>query len=251
MIYPVACLGVGIVVVALFQLIFGHWGYGVVPGIFAAGGALWYLARKVLQDVNRRMMRVQEILTPKNPTARGPMAQTKPRFDDAIVVLRDGLKWKRYLPFVAPQIESQIGTLYYLDKRWDDAERHLKIGTMRNWVGMAMLASIHYRRKRYDEMKAAFEKAARWSPREALLWNLWAWLLNGQGDRDGAIAVLVRGLAFVKNDERTKRNLESLQNGGGVKLRSWDMMWYQFHFEVPQMQAPQAQFSRRATARGR
>jgi tetratricopeptide (TPR) repeat protein len=246
--FPLASLAFGAVVGALFGWLLGHWGFGVAPGILAAIGMLWYLSRVVLRDVNARAQRVQELLTPKSPTAQ---MNVKAKLDEAIAQLRPALRWDRYVPFVAPQIHSQIGQLLYMDKRFEEAERHLAAGSDRNWIGVAMLASIHYRRKRYDDMKAALERAVKYSPREALLWNLWAWFLNGNGDRSGAIEVLVRAQKHVANDERTRKNLEALQNGKGVKLRGWDMMWYQFLFEVPQQAMPQPQFARRATARGR
>lgn len=239
----------------LTELLLGHFTWGIVPGVIVAGVVAWQLTKKVNADVNERMSRVQQILTPKTQ-----QQQQKPRFDDAIAVLEGGLKWEKRQPLVAGQIHAQIGTLYYLDKRWEDAERHLSMTLPKGWFGKvmprgwvsdAMLAAIHYRRKRYDQMKSVFEIAVAANPKEALLWNIWAWCLWEQKDRDGAIGVLVRAVEHVPSDERTRKNLESMQNGKGPKLRAWDVMWYQFHLETPPPIVQNPQFARRATARPR
>ncbi|MFT6399610.1 MAG: tetratricopeptide (TPR) repeat protein [Bradymonadia bacterium] len=233
-------LGAGFAVGALFALLFSGWGYGVIPGLIVAVIVFVVLGRRVLKDVQERMARVQRILTPKNPNKA-----TKPRIDDAVAVLQEGIdKWAPWQFFVEGQVCGQIGMLYYLDKRFDLAQEPLEKSSPRNWISKAMLGAIYYRRKRPEDMKAAFEDAVKYSPKESLLWNAYAWCLYKRQDRDGAISVLNRAVEKLGNEERTGRNLTAVQNSKGMKMKGWNEMWYQFHLEKPpQMQ--QQQFGKR------
>jgi tetratricopeptide (TPR) repeat protein len=222
--------------------------YGIVPGIIVFFVVWFLIGRKIMRDLQQRMESVQKILTPKNP-----MRPTKPRFDDAIKVLEGGRVWAKWSPFVKGQIDGQIGVMLYLDQRFDEALPYLQSASARNWVAKAMQGAIHFRKKQPEPMKAAFESAVKYSPKESLLWNVYAWCLYKRQDRDAAIDVLNRGLAKVGNDERTSRNLQAIRNSKGMKMKGWNEMWYQFHLEKPPQVAalPQQHVSKRAMYRGR
>lgn len=223
--------------------------YGIVPGLIA-GIAVWVvIGRKVMKDLQDRMARVQQMLTPKNP-----MRPTKPRIDDAVQILEDAYKWKRWTPFVEGQIAGQIGTLYFIDKRFDEARPHLEKSSARNWVAKAMLGVLHFKKKDETAMVAAFEEAVKHSGKESLLWNLYAYCLYKRQRRDEAIAVLNRGIEKMGEEARTAKNLAAVQNSKGMKMRGWNEMWYQFHLEKPPAVNPlqQKQFGgKRALYRGR
>jgi len=249
------------VVTALIGAIFDRLLYGIVPGLIAGGAAWYFLGRRVMGDLDARMRRVQEILQPpkvaQNPmnpgAAQNAMKAMRPKFDAAIALLDEALVWRRWHPFVAGQIEGQIGYLYFLDQRFVEAQPHLERSTPRNWIAMAALGVIRYKRKQQPEMVEAFEKAVKHSPKESLLWNLYAWCLNERGDRDAAIAVLVRAQKHVATDERTLANMNALSNSKAMKMKPWAEMWYQFHLEKPEavMAMPQRPMSKRALYRGR
>jgi tetratricopeptide (TPR) repeat protein len=199
---------VGIGVGALFSILISGWGYGIIPGLIVAVVVFVVLGRRVLKDLQARMGEVQKILTPSNPSARA-----KPRIDDAVVVLQAGIdRWKPWQFFVEGQVCGQIGMLYYLDQRFDLAQPHLEKSSPRNWIAKSMLGAIYFRRKRPDEMKEAFESAIRFSAKESLLWNAYAWCLYKRQLRDDAIAVLNRAVEKLGNEERTTRNLTAVQN---------------------------------------
>lgn len=243
-----ASLAAAVAVTLLVGLPFGRVLYGVVPGIIAFG-VVWYLiGRRVMNDLQTRMTRVQKLLTPKNP-----MQQSKPRIDDAVKILLGGYKWVKWSPFVEGQLAGQIGALYYLDQRFDEARPYLEKSSARNWVAKAMLGALHFRRKQTQPMIAAFEQAVKYSAKESLLWNVYAWCLYKQQDRDRAIEVLNRAVAKLGDEERTVKNLQAVQNSKGMKMKGWNEMWYQFHLEKPpQVSAlPQGQFGKRALYRGR
>ncbi len=248
MINPLLSVAAGVVATLLFGLLFGKVAYGILPGIIVMGVTFWLLGRRVIRDVQNRMETVRVMLTPKNP-----MKPTKPRIDDAVGVLKGALAWRRWQPLIAPQIEGQIGVLYFLDKRFDEAQPYLDRTTGRNWVGKAMLGVIYYRRKKPAEMRAAFESALKYSGKESLLWNTYAWCLYKRQERDAAIDVLLRAKDKLGDEARTAKNLQAIQNNKGMKMKGWNEMWYQFHLEKPpQVQAlPQKQFGKRALYRGR
>ncbi len=222
-----------VLVTCIIGLPLGNIWYGVIPGIIAAGVVWFLIGRRVMQDLQQRMAVVQKILTPANP-----MRPTKPRIDDAVAVLEDGYKWSRWSPFVEGQLAGQVGTLYFIDKRFEAAQPHLEKSSARNWVAKAMLGVIWYKRKNEEEMKKAFESAVKYSGKESLLWNLYAYCLYKRDRRDEAIAVLNRGIEKMGDEARTAKNLQNIQNSKGMKMRGWNEMWYQFHLEKPPQVSP-------------
>ena len=96
-----------------------------------------------------------------------------------------------------------------------------------------MLACLHFKKKRTEEMKQTFEETAKYAKKEPLFWSLYAWCIWKNGDRDEAQAVLNRGLEAIPDNERLKSNLNALRNGKKMKMRGWREQWYQFHLEAP------------------
>ena len=231
-----------------FGALLGKVAYGIIPGVIVFGVVWFLIGRRVMRDLQARMQLVQKMLTPKNP-----MKPTKPRIDDAVKVLEDGYKWNKWSPFVEGQLAGQVGALYFLDKRFDDALPHLEKSSARNWVAKAMLGVIWFKRKRPEPMVEAFESALKHSGKESLLWNVYAWCLYKRQDRDGAIEVLNRAVEKLGEEERTMKNLQAVKNSKGMKMRGWNEMWYQFHLETPPPVSPlpQRQFGKKALYRGR
>lgn len=233
MLNPLISLAAAVAATFLFGAIFGRVAYGILPGLIVGVVTWFFLGRRVLRDIEARMAQVQKILQPKNPKPG-----QKPRFDEAIEILHGAMEWTKWQPFIAGQIAGQIGQLYYLDKRFDEAMPYLEQSSPRHWVAKAMLGAIEYRRKNREAMVTAFESAAKHAKKESLYWNMYAWCLWKLGDRDAAIAVMNRGVEHVSSDERTKRNLLALQNDKKMQMKGWEMMWWQFHLETPKMQHP-------------
>jgi len=108
-----------------------------------------------------------------------------------------------------------------------------------------MLATLYYKRKKLDDMKSVFEEAVDSNKKQALLWNIYAYCLWKQNLRDDAIKVLSRAREHVPNDEKTERNLKALQTDRKMKMRGWNMQWYQFHLDKPPQPKLQIQGRRR------
>lgn len=157
------------------------------------------------------------------------------KFDIAIRSMEEALKYSKWMLMIDSQVRAQIGTVQYLKKDFNAALPNLQKTSAKNWVAMGMLAVIYMRKKEFDKMTKTFEKGVKSNAKEPLLWNLYAYCLNKNGERDKAIDVLNRAVKKVKSDERTASNLRALQNNAKMKMKSFGELWYQFHLETVPM----------------
>jgi len=177
------------------------------------------------------------------------------RFEKAIRVLKDALRYGKWQIYVEGQIKSQIGTIYYVKRDFSNAFPYLEQSFFKNWVSMAMLAICYMKRQKKDKMISTFEKAVQWSAKEPLLWNVYAYCLNESGEATKAREVLEKGLKKLPGDAQIKENLESLTQGKKMKMRSYGDLWFQFHLESAaavqkhQMAAMGGRMKRHMTAR--
>jgi tetratricopeptide (TPR) repeat protein len=153
------------------------------------------------------------------------------RFEKAIRELKDALKYGKWQIYVDGQLNSQIGMIYYMKRDFANAFPHLEKSFFKNWAAMAMLAICYMKRQKKDKMISTFEKAVQWNQKESLLWNLYAYCLNESGESTKAKEVLEKGLKKLPEDPHLKENLEHLNSGKKMKMRSYGDMWFQFHLE--------------------
>ena len=232
----------GLLIGAAVVLPFG-WpvAYGIVPGLIATIGAAYFIYRRVSDRMAVEMVAVQNILagSPQRPATsvaeqREMEAKARTLIDQAVVVLL-GIRNRLgpWIPTMSGQINGNIGSLLYMSKRFDDARPYLAGAAFNHGLAHAMMGAIHFRDKAPLLMKAAFERAVKWSEKEALIWNAYAWCLDESGDRTEAIAVLNRATKAMTAEPRTQANLENLQNGRKLKMQPFDMPWYQLLLEEP------------------
>jgi tetratricopeptide (TPR) repeat protein len=188
----------------------------------------FFLARYFMQKV----MAVMEVA---NKDLQGQ------RIEKAIRELQNAFQYGKWQFFVAGQVNSQIGVIYYVKRDFAIAFPYLEKSFVKNWVAMGMLGISYMKRNKKEKMIEAFEKAVRWTPKESLLWSLYAYCLNETGDIGKAREVLARGLKKLPGDERCKHNLELLQEGKKMKMRSYGDMWLQFHLEKQSVMMKQQQ----------
>jgi tetratricopeptide (TPR) repeat protein len=153
------------------------------------------------------------------------------RVEKAIRELQNAFQYGKWQFYVTGQINSQIGVIHYVKRDFANAFPYLEKSFVKNWVAMGMLGISYMKRNKKEKMIEAFEKAVRWSSKESLLWNLYAYCLNETGDIGKARDVLARGLKKLPGDERTKHNLDALREGKKMKMRNYGDMWLQFHLE--------------------
>lgn len=157
------------------------------------------------------------------------------KFDLGIKTLETALPYSKWMFMIKGQILSQIGIVHFLKKDFNSALTFLEKSPGKNWVAVGMLGVVHMKKKDNEKMIKALEKGVKSNPKEALMWNLYAYCLSKIGERDKAIAVLNRALKKLPDDERTASNLKALQNNAKMKMKSFGEMWYQFHLEMPPM----------------
>jgi predicted Zn-dependent protease len=153
------------------------------------------------------------------------------RFEKAVRDLKDAKKMGKWQFFVESQIDSQIGMIYYMKRDFANAFPHLQNSFFKNWVSTAMLAISYMKRQKKDLMITTFEKAVKWSPKEPLLWGLYAYCLNESGEPTKAKEALNNGIKKNPSDQNLKENLENLNQGKKMKMRDYGDMWFQFHLE--------------------
>lgn len=251
------------IVTVVFAIIFGGSisavGAGIIPGLIAGGAFFFWRSRVVAADMESMMGEVQTLLsTPAQARSIQEQEQIRRRrVTKAIEIIKRGYRWGKWHPGIRGQIDGQIGTLLYVDGQNIPATEYLANTSPRNWVAQAMYGCIAYKRNQIPEMKTAFERAIRFSKKEALLWNLYAWCVWKKDDVDEAIAILNRSQKHVGSDPRTKRNLEALSNNRAMRMDDWGEEWMQFRLDdsaqrqQAAMMQPKQRFDRRSMYRGR
>jgi len=153
------------------------------------------------------------------------------RSEKAIRELEAGLKYGSWQLYVKPQIYSQIGTIHYLKRNFNESTPYLEKGFIRNWVSQSMLAITYMKKNKTVKMKEAFGKAVSGSRKEPMVYALYAFCLDRIGERNNALEILKKGISKTGGDERLKENLALLEAGKKMKMKGFGDMWYQFHLE--------------------
>jgi predicted Zn-dependent protease len=217
--------------------------YGIVPALIALVGVYLLLVRRTMKQLEVIMGRAQAELQKMQEKAmrvggRPSQKQMDQMMNGAIAIMKEGYALGSWQFLVRQQINGQVGTLLYHQRKYDAAEPYLRNSFYKNWVSQAMLAVIQFRAKKYDDMTVTFEKAVKANGKESLLWALYAWCLWKNKQVDDAIAVLTRGKELV-SDERLDQNLLALQNRKKMRMEGWREMWFMFALVKPKQ--PKAQ----------
>lgn len=231
-------LGIGVVVGVLAGLLVGPVG-GVVPGVIATVAAYFLLGRRMQGQLQGAMAAVQR--------------EIQGRRLDAAIRLLEEVKGKIgfWQFFAKSSIDGQIGALYFLQDKNEEAKPYLENAFIRMWEPQGMLAVIHAKKKDYDAVDRVLERAAKYNPKQGLLWSLWAYIHFKAGNREKAITILGRGKdALGDKDPHLAANLLALQNNKKMKMKGYGEPWYTFKLEQHPMlrqaqRGPQMRFARR------
>jgi tetratricopeptide (TPR) repeat protein len=153
------------------------------------------------------------------------------RFEKGIRELKGALRFGKWQIYVESQINSAIGMVYFVKREFATAFPYLEKGFFKNWVTMGMLGVTYMKRNKHDKMKETFDKALMASPKESLLYALYAYCLNDTGETVKACEILNKGVSKLPGDENLKQNLELLREGKKMKMKGYGEMWLQFHLE--------------------
>ncbi len=169
-----------------------------------------------------------------------PTMQARINLLDKIVEeFKKAYKYKNYQLFLEQQINSQIGPIYYAQKKFDEAEPYLAKSFIQNWQAQTMYACVLFKKKKFDAMKIQFEKTLKLTRKEPLIWNMYAWCLLENKEKDAALEVLNRGKLNCPSDKITLENVDLIKNKGKIKMKDFKEQWYQFMLEdMPAAQMP-------------
>jgi tetratricopeptide (TPR) repeat protein len=205
------------------------WG-SILPGVIAAVAAYVLLARRSGKQLEAVMAVAQKEMMARKP-------------ERAVEALQNAFSLARWQFGVSSSLHANIGVLLYVQKKFDEAEPHLRKsgGTLlRLWQAQAMLAAILFRQKKYEEMEKVFAGALKGNKSETLLYAVYAWCEHARGEKKKAIEILQKGVDENKSDEKLKTLLQRAQNDKRLKLDGWGEQWWQFWLETPpQMMNPQ------------
>jgi tetratricopeptide (TPR) repeat protein len=191
----------------------------VVLGVLGGVAAVVLLLRRGRKPIEAAMKEVEAHM--KNQ-----------RFEKAIASLESMRPMARWQPGLGGSLDAQVGMIRYAHMREFEAARpHLEKSHAKVWQAWAMLGAAHFKKERWDDMRAVFEKAVKRNKKEAMLWLTYGYCEWKRGNRDQAIAVLNRGLVNCPKDERLKTQLSGLQNGKKMKMPSTDPEWLALHLE--------------------
>lgn len=148
-------------------------------------------------------------------------------------------KWGKWMPTLTGQLNAQRGMLDYVKQNWDDALPKLEKGKWRNWMAQGCIASIHYRKGNKDEAFAMYKSATKAGNKEPLAWIVRSVMLNKDGQRDEALAVVNEGLTHIPGNRQLVDLQQRLANKKRIDTARFGQGWYQFFPEelARQMQA--------------
>ena len=213
-------LGVGAVVGAIWTLLglWKTWAFGIVLGLTVALVLFIVQSRRTARRVEPVFEQVQRQLQQGNTKL-------------ALASLEELLPLGKWQVLLTGQLHAQMGSLCFTMGDEKRALEYLEKASPRIADGQMFLASLLYRKKRVDDAKRVLDTAIKYNKKQLILYNVYAWLLNKEGDRSGAIEQLLRALKVEKDNESTKDNLQRLQNDKKMNMKRFGMTWYSLQLE--------------------
>lgn len=206
------------------------WWIALLVAVAVLLGSFFLISRVVMKRVEAIMSSAMKDLQTQRVTSREMQVQL---VDRAIKEMQAALQYEKWQIYVGGQINASIGMLYYLKRDFNNAFPYLQKGFFKNWVSMGMLGSYYLKKNKKEKMKETFDKAVLGSPKESLLWGLYAFCLCEAGEPEKAKATLEKGLKKLPGDEQLTLNLALLREEKKMKMTGYGEMWYQFHLEAP------------------
>jgi tetratricopeptide (TPR) repeat protein len=136
-------------------------------------------------------------------------------------------------PLLKGQIYAQMGILCVSTGNEEKGLAYLEKSSTRFADAQMFLAAAHSKRGNHDKALSVLQTCEAFNKKHILLHNLHAYLLEKQGKRTEAIAVLNKLLKSEKSNETTKDNLLRLQNDKKLNMKRFGMPWYALQLEKP------------------
>lgn len=209
----------GVVIGVGSWLLGAGWLGGIVFGILAFFATMILVARRIAPKLQPVFEQVQR------------QAQAR-LFQPAIATLESALPLANWIPLAKGQIYANIGILHHYSNNRAAATSALQNAGRRSGDARLMLGSFLYQDGKKAEAFKVFGESILFNRKHALLHNTYAWLLNKEGKRDEAIAVLTK-LLLKDSNEETADNRLRLQNEQRMNMSVFGPQWYLLGFETP------------------
>jgi tetratricopeptide (TPR) repeat protein len=187
-----------------------------VTGVLVVIGINFFSGKLVMKKMSALMLDVEKDLKSE-------------RYDMAVDKLTGAYRFAKWQIFVKKQLNANIGSIRYMQKKFDEAFPYLKDSFIKSWMSMSMLAAYYYRKQNYKETFKVMEKVISANSKEAFPYSLYAWFLTERGEVDKAIKILTRAVAKVPLDERLSSELEAVKNRKKLKIQNYGALWLQLH----------------------
>jgi tetratricopeptide (TPR) repeat protein len=214
-----AAAAIAMLLIMVFVLKLAWWG-SLIVGLIVFAIIFVLISRSIMKKVMASM-----------ESAGKDLQAQPPRFEKAVRELKEALQYSRWQLYVDGQVNSQIGMIYYMKRDFSNAFPYLEKAFFKNWAAMGMLAISYMKRQKKEMMIKTFDKAVQWNGKEPMLWALYAYCLNENGDVSTAKEMLDKALKKIPGDEKLKDLKESLEKGKKMNMRAYGDMWFQFHLE--------------------
>ena len=153
--------------------------------------------------------------------------------DQAVASLEKARSYANWQLFLDRQINTQIGVLSYGAGLEDQAVKFLEKGYPKVSEGYLILGAVQYRRGDLAASRDTLERGIRFNKKSPILYNLLAWILDKEKQRDDAIAVLDRCVKAMPAEEESADNLQRLRNQKKMNMKPFGTLWYMLKFETP------------------
>ena len=206
------------------------WWIALIAAIVVMTAVFYLISRIVMKKLEAIMSGAMKDLQTQRVTSKEMQIQL---VDRAIKEMQAAFKYEKWQIYVGGQVNASIGMLYYIKRDFNAAFPYLEKGFFKNWVTMGMLGVYYLKKNKKDKMKETFDKAVLGSPKESLLWALYAYCLCEAGDIAKAKEVLTKGLKKLPGNDDLRMNLTLIEDGKKMKMNCYGETWYQFHLESP------------------
>lgn len=213
-----AVLGIAVGVAWALSGLWGGWILGMILASIVLIATFFVISRIVNKRLEPRMLQVQRQIQSGSPQL-------------GLKSLEEMLSLGKWQLMLEGQLQAQIGSIHYGLGDEKKAIESLSKSSPRATDGQMILASISFRKGDYQKAVGILETAIRFNKKNAMLYNLLAYMQLARGDRDAAISTLNRGKKANPIDNPTKENLNRLRNGKRMVMRSFGMPWYSLKLE--------------------
>jgi hypothetical protein len=142
--------------------------------------------------------------------------------------MESALKLSKWQFGIAGQVHGQIGQLMYMQRKWDEARKHLSQAWGRDWRARSMLAVLEHRQGNKERALERMAELKGHGAKDAVYWALYAYLAVESKKRTLALELLGEGLKKCENSPGLMGLQKSIANKKKLKMKAFAPTWYQY-----------------------